>query len=87
MAGCQFAHDAGFDLYLFDIFFQLDFVTGFQFDMRIDAVAFEQMLGFFGNHRIERQRSGLYIRQAASFGFLVPFVAVAIAFKQYFFAA
>ena len=87
MAGGEFAHDPGFDLDAFQVFLQLDLVTGFQFDMRIDSVGFEEVLCFFGDHGIEGQRCRPDIRQPASFGFMVPFVAIIVAFEQHFFAA
>src|SRR6185312_705688 len=86
VAGGQFAHDAGFDLYALHIFFQLDLMAGFQFDVGIDAVGLEKMFGLFGNHGIEGQRSRTDIGQPAPFGFMVPFIAVAVAFEQYFLA-
>ena len=88
MAGSQFTHDACFDLYFLNIFFQFNFMACFQFRMAVYTLLLSNSC-FALSVTIASSASGVVFtfgkpRLSASF---CPFFAIAIAFKQYFFAA
>ena len=72
MAGTEFTHDPGFNLYFLHIFFQLNFVTCFQFNMAQYVIGFKKVFGFFCNQGIQGKRGGFYIGQTSFFGFFLP---------------
>ena len=87
MVQYQVADDARLDLDFLDVVFQHDFVAGVDFAFAHHVVPLKYLDRLFLDVKIHRFGRGSHVFHAAFFGFLLPFVRIAVAFEQHVFGS